>query len=198
MKKVLAYILFANAGLLLASCGTSGDQGDSGAVPGTTQVAAAGSVMLPGAVIDANGWYHDWDAGMAAAREKGRPVLIDFYTDWCSWCKVMDEKTFADAKIKKQFADGWITIKIDAENAKKKGTYKDKTLTYREMTSAFGVDGFPTYLIIDKAGEPVDKVVGYVEKDKFTVVLDFMREEIYKQDENTQKKYMETHMPKTS
>jgi len=197
MKRIPAYTILAFACLILVTCDKSGSQADTD----PRQVAEIGSTTATAVseqTIDANGWYHDWDAGMAAAREKGRPVLIDFYTDWCSWCKVMDEKTFADPMIKKQFADGWITIKIDAENKSKKGTYKNKTLTYQQMTSAFGVTGFPSYLIIDKDGEAIDKVVGYVEKETFTVILDFMKDEIYKQDENTQKKYMETHMPKDS
>jgi len=42
--------------------------------------------------------------------------LIDIYTSWCTWCKLMDKKTFADPEVKKLLKEHFVTIKMDAES----------------------------------------------------------------------------------
>ena len=34
----------------------------------------------------------------SSLQKEKRPVLIDLYTDWCGWCKVMDKKTYSNKK----------------------------------------------------------------------------------------------------
>ena len=41
----------------------------------------------------------DFNTGLALAQQTGKMAVIDCYTDWCGWCKVMDKKTFSDPKI---------------------------------------------------------------------------------------------------
>lgn len=128
---------------------------------------------------DEKGWYHDWNQGMAAAKKEKKPVLVDFYADWCKWCDVMDEKTFSNPEIQKIFDEDWITIRIDTQDTKTTGTFKDKTMTFRQMAGAFGVTGLPSYVFIDKKSEPVTVIPGYIPKEKFSKILDYMKNELY-------------------
>jgi len=129
---------------------------------------------------DEKGWYTNWNAGLAQAKKEGKPVIVDFYAEWCKWCKVMDEKTFSAPEIKKMFAADWVTIRIDTEDSNSKGTFKDKTMSYRELAGAFKVKGLPSFLFIAKDGEPVKVIPGYIEKDEFRLLLDYFKDEIYK------------------
>lgn len=200
MKRHITFF-FVTISFLFISCSESNEQTTAGQAgkrvrQGRQVVQSAAPVMVGAStqVRDENDWYHDWDAGMAAAREQNRPILVDFYTDWCKWCTVMDEETFSDPAIKQKFAEDWIMIKINAEDKVKQGTFKGKTMTYRELTQAFGVQGYPSYVFIDNNGEPANIVSGYREKEPFAAILDYFRDEVYKLDDESQKKYMESHM----
>ena len=52
------------------------------------------------------------DAAVAAARADGKPVMIDFYADWCLPCKELDHKTFTDPKVIEALK-GWVLLKAD-------------------------------------------------------------------------------------
>ena len=203
MKMRIGYLFTFMIAVITLSCSRNNDQADSGqmtSIPvGQPQTAlSAASENTPaetvtlGAVINENGWYTDWNAGITAAQSQNRPVIIDFYTDWCSWCKTMDEKTFSDPGIKKKFADGWIMIKVNAENKNGKGSFRGVSLTYPELALRFGITGYPSYGFLDKKGEPVNVLVGYREVPQFTVILDYYQQEIYKLSEKDQQKFIDS------
>jgi len=42
--------------------------------------------------------------------------LIDIYTEWCGWCKMMDRKTFSDSEVQNRLEEGFHLLKLDAES----------------------------------------------------------------------------------
>ncbi len=44
-----------------------------------------------------------------------RKILIDVYTDWCGWCKVMDKNTFTDKHIASLISGEFYAVKLNAE-----------------------------------------------------------------------------------
>ena len=45
----------------------------------------------------------------------GKKMIIDLYTDWCGWCKVMDRNTFTDSDVISHINNNFVAIKFDAE-----------------------------------------------------------------------------------
>lgn len=108
-----------------------------------------------------------------AAREK-KTMIVDFYTDWCHWCKVMDEKTFNNENIVKKLSDRFVTVRLNAENPQESSTFQGRTFNNVELTRAFGVTGFPSLAFISPEHEIITVMPGYIPAEQFTYILDYI------------------------
>lgn len=124
--------------------------------------------------------WHSFDEGMAKAAKEKKNVLIDFYTSWCHWCKTMDEKTFSNSEVAKKLKKQFVSIRINAESNTEKATYKGETYTNVQLTQSFGVRGFPSLAFLDKQGEPITVVPGFIPPETFVYILDYVNQECYK------------------
>src|SRR5512141_2575625 len=77
------------------------------------------AVLLLGAVFarpaGAVEWKH-WNEGLQEARQSGKPVLVDVYTDWCGWCKRMDADVYAKPEVSGYLASHFVTVRLNAES----------------------------------------------------------------------------------
>lgn len=97
---------------------------------------------------------------LADARAAGKPVVIDFYADWCLPCKELDEKTFTDPKVIAEL-DRYVRVKADL-------TVPSDAKT-QELTKQYGILGVPTIVFIDAQGaEAKDaRLTGFEPSDAF-------------------------------
>ncbi len=122
-----------------------------------------------------------FNEGMALAAKEKKHVVIDFYTTWCRWCKVMDRETFANPEVKKYLAENFVAIQIDAESTKGKVRYKGEDLTPVSLARKFGVKSFPSLAYLDRDGELVRVVPGFFPAKTFLPFLRYMHKECYRQ-----------------
>ena len=133
-----------------------------------------------GKTSHADQWV-SFDVGMALAEKDDKPVVIDFYTSWCHWCKVMDKKTFSDPEIQAYLSEHFVTIRLNAESRSERYTYKGKEYSPVELTRSFKVRGFPSLAYLDREGELITIVPGFVPKETFLPFLHYIKNECYKQ-----------------
>lgn len=93
------------------------------------------------------------------AENKGNKVMVDFYADWCSACKELEEKTFSDDAVKTAM-DSYILVQVDL-------TANDEAA--RAISSKYGIFGPPAILFFDESGERVKSadIVGFKGPQEF-------------------------------
>lgn len=126
------------------------------------------------------GEWMSFNEGMEKAGREKKPVIIDFYTAWCKWCKVMDRQTFSDPEVKKYLDENFVTIRIDAENKKEQLLYKGDKFTPASLTIYFKVRGYPSLAYLDSEGELVTVIAGFKQANEFLPTLKYMKNECYK------------------
>jgi thioredoxin-related protein len=120
-----------------------------------------------------------YDDGVKLAAKTNKPMIIDFYTDWCGWCKKMDKTTYVDPNIVKYINKAFVPIKLNAES-KEQLNLPDGPKDGRAVARSFGVSSFPQTWFVESDGKKIDKWPGYATADKFIVVLKFIGDGIYK------------------
>lgn len=56
-----------------------------------------------------------FEEAVERSKKEKRKIFIDVYTDWCGWCKVMDNKTFTDPEVAKLLNEKFWAVKFNAE-----------------------------------------------------------------------------------
>jgi thioredoxin:protein disulfide reductase len=101
----------------------------------------------------------DLDQAVQQASREGRPVMVDFYADWCTSCKEMEATTFLDPVVRGALSNTvLLRADVTADDA------NDRALLKR-----FGIIGPPTIAFYDRGGRerPRYRVVGYMSGAEF-------------------------------
>ncbi|MEO5677129.1 MAG: cytochrome c biogenesis protein CcdA, partial [Usitatibacter sp.] len=97
-------------------------------------------------------------------RAPGKPVLLDFYADWCISCKEMEAFTFTDPRVKAKM-QGLLLLQADVTA---------NTEEHKELLKRFSLFGPPGIVFFDPGGKEIRglRVIGYQKADQFLVALD--------------------------
>ena len=100
-------------------------------------------------------WFKgDLESAQAEAMERNTVVMIEFYTDWCNWCRRLETDTFSNAEVQQELR-AFVPMQLNAE---KGGA---------ELAERFGVDTYPTMVFLDASGYETDRILGYLPPDRF-------------------------------
>jgi len=97
------------------------------------------------------------------AKRTGKPLLLDFYADWCISCKEMEIKTFQNAAVAKKMQD-FILVQADVTR---------NTAEHQALLKQYGLFGPPGILLFNPAGgeQTNQRVVGFMPPDRFLLRL---------------------------
>lgn len=127
-----------------------------------TRTAALSILLLGAASLFGAGkdWHKNYDDALAKAKAEGKHVLIEFHgSDWCPPCiKLNNEVLTQDAF--KQLADEELVL-VDADFPRKSELPEGQRAHNEALARKFGIEAFPTVLILDADGQVLDKMVGF-------------------------------------
>jgi thiol:disulfide interchange protein DsbD len=109
----------------------------------------------------------EFEQALALARTEGKPVLIDFFADWCAACKELDRETYPSPEVISE-SGRFHSIKIDATKAED---------SLDALMERFGVQGLPTVAFVSSDGEVLKapRVTGFLEPKLFIEELKKVR-----------------------
>ncbi|MDR6564866.1 MULTISPECIES: DUF255 domain-containing protein [unclassified Arcicella] len=121
----------------------------------------------------------------AATQKEPRKILIDVYTGWCGWCKVMDQKTFTDEKVAEFVNQKYYAVKLDAEMKDTIRIGKQQYIWengYNQAGVALlqGKMSFPTIVYLDEQFNMIQPVAGYQEAQQFHQIVTFFGDNHYR------------------
>lgn len=104
-------------------------------------------------MVYANPWVNDFAAATNRATTAKKPLFLNFTgSDWCGWCKLMDEKVFATKKWQTFASNNLVCVIVDFPRDKSKVT-PSIAMQNKILSSRFNIEGFPTFVMLSSDGQ---------------------------------------------
>lgn len=106
-------------------------------------------------------WFEGtYEEALAKAAAEDRLLFIDFWTDWCVWCKRLDADVFSQESVALAMED-IVCLSLDAES-----------LRGAPVAKQFNVMAFPTLLVLNSDGSIRDSIGGYMPPEEFIAEIE--------------------------
>ena len=124
-------------------------------------------------------WY-TLEEALAAQKKNDKKIFIDMYTDWCKWCKVMDQKTFTNKEVIQYMNENFYAVKFNAEQKEainfkgkkyefiKSGRRGIHELAYELMEKSAS---YPSFILLDENLNRLGNIKGYKAPTPFLSIL---------------------------
>jgi len=122
------------------------------------------AIRLAGA--DGIRWVN-YDQGMARGKSEDKKVFLNFYADWCRYCKMMDQKTFQNKDIIAYLNENFVPVRVNS----------DKNL---KVAREYKVQGLPVFWFVSESGENIGSQPGYIPPDLMLPLLKYIETDSYK------------------
>lgn len=123
------------------------------------------------------------------SQKEPKKILVDIYTDWCGWCKVMDKQTFTNKGVVSYINKNFYAVKFDAEQRKSivLGDEKfdflargGKGVHELALRLTNNQPSYPTTVFLDEKLRVIQPVPGFMKAREFHEVITYFGGDFYK------------------
>ncbi|MFZ2633339.1 MAG: thioredoxin family protein [Desulfosalsimonadaceae bacterium] len=111
--------------------------------------------------------WQPYASGIKAIKDQKKKGFLHFYTDWCTYCKVMNKNTFTDPKIIAYLNENFIPIRVNADKEK-------------AVAREFRVSPVPDNWFITEDASSLHIRPGYIPPEELLVMLKFLHTDSFK------------------
>ncbi len=123
------------------------------------------------------------------SQEQPKKLFVDVYTDWCGWCKRMDNNTFKDPEVVEYLNNHFYAVKLDGEEPDTISIDGKDYInpnpggrrSYHQLPQLFlqGRMAFPSFVFFTHELQTVMVARGYQQPEQLLLMLRFIHEEHY-------------------
>ena len=115
---------------------------------------------IPAAAQDgAIQWYKDLRQAISAARQSNKPMMIEFWADWCTPCKVMETEVYTDPRVASGLIQKMVSVRIHFDLQK-------------DLVRQYNIEAIPNIVFTDSWGTELVRHRGIIEADDLAAVID--------------------------
>jgi thiol:disulfide interchange protein len=111
------------------------------------------------------------EVASAAALRSHRPILYEFSAAWCGPCHLLEREVFMDAALAAKINDRYIAVKV-IDRQREDGQNEPAV---QQLMDRYGINAFPTIVIVAAGGRRPEKILGYPGRDQFAATIDHVR-----------------------
>lgn len=119
-----------------------------------------------------------FDAAMKQAKAENKHIIVDIYTTWCGWCKVMDRQTYGNREVAEYLTENFVLAKVNGESSSKLN-WKGQTMTERQFARAVGVTGYPATYFLKPEAEVIGRAPGFIPPKDFMIYAKYVNTRWY-------------------
>ena len=119
-----------------------------------------------------------------------KKIFIDMYTDWCGWCKKMDQTTFQNPEVIEYMNANYYAVKFNAERSDtivfggytyiNEGGMNGRRSTHQLAQALLqGRMSYPSYVFMNEKNQLITVAPGYMEAKDFLPVLKYIGTDAY-------------------
>jgi thioredoxin-like negative regulator of GroEL len=106
-------------------------------------------------------WERSFEEALKKAKASRKPILVDFWAEWCGWCHRLDKTTYVDPAVVRK-AEEFVAVKVDTE-----GSQRDMEVALR-----YDVQSLPTIVFLSPEGRQIQRLNGFQGPGQFPRTLD--------------------------
>ncbi|MDL2268909.1 thioredoxin fold domain-containing protein [Desulfosarcina sp. OttesenSCG-928-A07] len=124
-------------------------------------------LFLPSIALSATAleWV-SYETGLKLGKEKGKKLLVVFFTDQCTYCYKMGNETFRDPAVMDYVKKNFIPVSVDADQR-------------QDVVKRFGVRGYPTTCFTESSGKEIAGLPGFFGPQDMLWILRYVSSDSY-------------------